>query len=47
LFKAKHARPKDQADFEATIPHMTPAQRAALAALLAGTHPGHRWLAGL
>jgi hypothetical protein len=47
LFKAKHARPKDQADFEATIPHMTPAQRAALATLLAGTHPGHRWLVGL
>ena len=22
LFKAKHARPKDQADFDATVPHM-------------------------
>ncbi len=44
LFKAKHARPKDQADFEATIPHLSPAQRAALAELLARVHPGHRWL---
>ena len=34
LFKAKHARPKDQADFDGTIPRMTPAQRATLAGLL-------------
>ncbi len=47
LFKAKHARPKDQADFDETIPHMTPAQRTALAGLLARAHPGHRWLANL
>jgi hypothetical protein len=47
LFKAKHARPKDQADFEATIPHMTPAQRQALVELLARVHPGHHWLANL
>jgi hypothetical protein len=47
LFKAKHARPKDQADFDGTIPHMTPAQRATLARLLAHAHPGHRWLADL
>ncbi|HUN36066.1 MAG TPA: hypothetical protein VMU95_29055 [Trebonia sp.] len=47
LFKAKHARDKDQADFEATIPRMTPAQRQALSGLLARLHPGHRWLAGL
>jgi len=47
LFKAKHTRPKDQADFDATVPHMTPAQRAALAGLLARVHPGHPWLADL
>jgi hypothetical protein len=47
LFKAKHARPKDQADFGETVPHMTALQRATLADLLARVHPGHRWLADL
>lgn len=47
LFKAKHARRKDQADFDATVPHMTPAQREKLAELLARAHPGHPWLADL
>ena len=47
LFKAKHARPKDQADFGATVPHLTPGQRKTLAGLLARTHPGHPWLAEL
>lgn len=47
LFKAKHARQKDQADFDATVPHMTKAQREALAGLLARVHPGHPWLADL
>lgn len=47
LFKAKHARRKDQTDFEATVPHMTSAQRETLAELLARVHPGHPWIAGL
>ena len=47
LFKAKHARQKDQADFDATVPHMAKAQREALAGLLARVHPGHPWLADL
>ncbi len=47
LFKAKHARPKDQADFDETIPHMTRAQRQTLAGLLARAHPGHHWLESL
>lgn len=47
LFKAKAARPKDQADFDAAVPYLTTAQRATLAGLLARVHPGHRWLAGL
>jgi hypothetical protein len=44
LFKAKHARQKDQADFDATVPLMTPPQRETLAGLV---HPGHPWLADL
>lgn len=47
LFKAKATRPKDQADFEGTVPHLTAAERATLAALLTQVHPGHRWIAGL
>ena len=47
LFKAKHARQKDQADFDETIPHLTPVQRRTLAGLLARAYPGHRWLPNL
>ena len=47
LFKAKHARARDQADFDAALPCLTQAQRGALAELLARMHPGHRWLARL
>lgn len=47
LFKAKHARPKDQTDFDQTIPHLTAAQRETLAELLARVHPKHPWLAAL
>lgn len=45
LFKAKSARPKDQSDFEETVPQMTSAQRRTLAELLTRAHPGHPWLA--
>ena len=47
LFKAKHARPKDQADFATALPRLNPTRRRTLAELLAGAHPGHRWLADL
>jgi len=47
LFKAKHCRPKDQADFDAAVPTMTAEQRATLADLVARAHPGHHWLAEL
>ena len=47
LFKARHARPKDRADFAATVPQMTPTQRETLAELIARAHPGHAWLAHL
>ncbi|MGW4441977.1 nucleotidyltransferase domain-containing protein [Streptomyces sp. NPDC004682] len=47
LFKAKHASRKDQSDFNATVPHMSPAQRETLAELLDRVHPGHPWIADL
>ncbi|MGW6286577.1 nucleotidyltransferase domain-containing protein [Streptomyces sp. NPDC055107] len=47
LFKAKHARPKDRRDFDATVPHLTRTQRTTLAELLARVHPGHAWLTDL
>ncbi|MGI5241082.1 nucleotidyltransferase domain-containing protein [Dactylosporangium sp. CA-139066] len=47
LFKAKHARPKDEADFEGALPRLTARQRATLAVLLARVHPGHAWLDAL
>ncbi|GAA1656749.1 nucleotidyltransferase domain-containing protein [Actinoplanes couchii] len=47
LFKAKHRREKDQADFDGTLPHLSPAQRETLAGLLTRVHPGHPWLTSL
>ncbi len=47
LFKAKHLRGKDQTDFDATVPHLTPDQRETLTELLTRVHPGHPWLAAL
>ena len=46
LFKAKHADrgPKDEADFEAVLPRLSPERRRWLAEWLARIHPGHRWL---
>lgn len=47
LFKAKHARPKDEADFAEALARMSAHERTTLAELIARTHPGHRWLASL
>jgi hypothetical protein len=47
LFKAKHLRPKDQADFDTALPLMTASRRGLLAELLNRVHPGHAWLASL
>lgn len=47
LFKAKHARPKDQTDFDATLDHLSRRQLDTLADLLATAYPGHHWLAKL
>jgi hypothetical protein len=48
LFKARHAdEPKNQVDFEATLPRLEPGQRRWLAESLELIHPGHRWLGEL
>jgi hypothetical protein len=48
LFKAKHsARDKDQADFEAVVPHLEHERRRWLAAAIERIHPGHAWIDGL
>jgi hypothetical protein len=44
LFKAKHGRPKDEADFAGVLPLLSPARRTWLADALVRVHPGHRWL---
>ncbi|WP_062645720.1 nucleotidyltransferase domain-containing protein [Streptomyces maremycinicus] len=47
LFKAKGTRPKDQADFDGTLPLLDPARRARLGEWLERVHAGHPWLAEL
>ncbi|MEP6758156.1 MAG: hypothetical protein ABJB55_03075 [Actinomycetota bacterium] len=47
LFKAKHDRPKDRADFEGTLPLLDEAQRVWLVDALTRVHPRHVWLAQL
>jgi hypothetical protein len=47
LFKAKAARPKDEADLAGTLPLLAPEDRSWLATTLRRIHPGHKWLAQL
>lgn len=47
LLKARHVRPQDQADLEATLPLLDDERRTWLADALATVHPGHRWLDAL
>lgn len=47
LFKAKHAREKDDADLAAALPGLSPERRGWLADALQLVHPGHRWLGQL
>ena len=47
LFKAKHTRDRDQADFEAVLPSLGPDRRRWLVESLERVHPGHPWLAEL
>jgi len=47
LFKAKGARPKDEADLAAVLPRLGPERRALLAGWIERVHPGHFWLPDL
>jgi hypothetical protein len=47
LFKAKRSSEKDEADFAAAAPLLSPAARAWLRDALALVHPGHPWGAAL
>ncbi len=47
LYKAKAARPKDEADFAACLPNLDAAARSWLRESLATVHPGHAWIAAL
>jgi hypothetical protein len=44
LFKAKHRRAKDEADYAVLAPRLTRAERAWLNDALAMVHPGHPWI---
>jgi hypothetical protein len=47
LFKAKHARPKDESDLAAVLPRLAPKRRRLLAEWIEQVHPGHFWLGDL
>jgi hypothetical protein len=47
LFKAKHRRSKDQADFDGVLPLLDRSRRDWLATALEHWHPEHPWLADL
>ena len=47
LLKAKAARPKDELDFAAVLPHLDGSRRLWLRDALALVHPGHPWLESL
>jgi len=47
LYKARHAREKDQADFDAVVPQLEPAARRWLADAIELVHPGHAWVVEL
>jgi hypothetical protein len=47
LFKAKHAREKDERDFALAAPRLGAERRSNLRRWLALVHPGHDWLARL
>lgn len=44
LFKAKHRRPKDEADFKSALPKLPTSERVWLRNSLAATHSGHDWI---
>jgi hypothetical protein len=47
LFKAKHMRVKDQADFDGVVPLLSDEQAAWLRDGLLRIHPGHPWIPAL
>ncbi len=47
LFKARHCRPKDDADFERAVPLLSACDRADLRTLLLRLHPDHKWIEAL
>lgn len=48
LYKAKSSRPRDEADFQQLLPHLTDEQRRTLAEWLRLTCPnGHQWIEAL
>lgn len=47
LFKARLARPKDEADLDRTLPLLDSESRLWLRSALERVHPGHAWLARL
>jgi hypothetical protein len=47
LFKAKHARPKDESDLAAVLPHLDRSRRELLRSWIELVHPGHFWLGDL
>ncbi|WP_051574770.1 hypothetical protein [Mycobacterium sp. URHB0044] len=47
LFKAKHLREKDIADFQRVVPAMDETRRSRLIGWLARVHPGHPWIEAL
>jgi hypothetical protein len=47
LFKAKHARDKDETDFANALPKLEAADRTWLKAMLERTLPGHDWIGRL
>ena len=44
LFKAKATRPKDEADFSACLPRLSPSARTWLRDAIQHAHPGHPWI---
>ncbi|MHA3022799.1 nucleotidyltransferase domain-containing protein [Mycobacterium sp. BMJ-28] len=44
LFKAKHRRAKDEADFTRVLPELGAVRRSRLHTWLARIHPGHPWI---
>ena len=47
LFKAKHCRPKDEADFDAVAGRLNDPDRSDLRQWLRDLHPGHDWIGRL